>query len=262
MSQPAHDELPRSDQLLAVDAEVLPVAGALGVLRPARDDQAPGEQGASIARPAVLDGPTTQVDVLTFLHLLLTGRTRHALGPHLPNRSEHFQQLAAVLEAAGRLGLAQSGEQLPHLAQLPDILRPHAPGNALRGTEQIGQYRAVAMARPLEPQGRTLIAQHTVADQGHLQMRRNRNRDAPQRAARLQLREEFAQVSVLHGQTECTPQPKEPRRRCTAPRMPANQGFTLKGHPCCTAPLCRGSSIPGQKPAPSSPATSARVFLS
>ena len=63
MRQPTHDELALADELLAIDAQVLPQARAGHRLRPPRDHQAPSQQRPGVLGPAALDGQLAQVDL-------------------------------------------------------------------------------------------------------------------------------------------------------------------------------------------------------
>ncbi len=67
--QPAHDHLVAGDDLLAVDAQVLP-----RLVRPARDRQPPGDQRSRVFRPARLDRKPGQIDLGTLPDDLLARR--------------------------------------------------------------------------------------------------------------------------------------------------------------------------------------------
>src|SRR5690606_37669364 len=73
--EPAHDDLVAADDLLAVDAEVLPAA--LGM---PRGRQPPRDQRARVAGPAGLDRPRGKIDVVALdpnlLRLPLPGHAR------------------------------------------------------------------------------------------------------------------------------------------------------------------------------------------
>src|SRR6185369_8668562 len=66
MREPAHDDLVRSDDLLAVDAEILP-----RLVRPARDRESPGNQWSRVLRPAGLHRQAGKIDVLALPDELL-----------------------------------------------------------------------------------------------------------------------------------------------------------------------------------------------
>ena len=77
---------------------------------------------------------------------LIAGRAGAGLlGPHGEHLFDQRQLVPGVLEAAGRLGLAQEGEGLADLAQ---FLGPalHAPGDPFHGAEEVGQERHVVGA--------------------------------------------------------------------------------------------------------------------
>ncbi|MNS27505.1 hypothetical protein D3C72_594570 [compost metagenome] len=103
MRQPAHDQLVRPQQLLAVDAQVLP----LGV-GAARDHQAPGQQGRHVAGPAGLDRQAGQVHILAFPNHFLASRALHVLGAHVPQRGLQHRHLGqCIAQPLGRLGFTQ-----------------------------------------------------------------------------------------------------------------------------------------------------------
>ncbi len=80
----------------------------------------------------------------------------------------------------------------------------HAPGYALYGAEKINEDRhgvapAVAPHDVLEQHRRTLLGKEPRLDLGHLQMRRDRRRDAHQLPRRFEAGNEIAQRRVGHG---------------------------------------------------------------
>ena len=194
--QPAHDELVRPQQLLAVDAQVL----ALGV-GAARDHQAPGQERRHVARPAGLDRQAGQVHVLAFPDHFLAGRTLDVLGAHVPQRRLQHRDLGQrVTQALGRLGLAQRGQQLADVAQGADVVGAHAARHARRA-EQVGQHRhlrrAAVVLRVLEQQAGP-EAQHAVGNLGHFQARGDGRGDALEFAHAFELSEKVSKVAVFH----------------------------------------------------------------
>jgi len=135
MAQPAHDQLVAADDLLAIDAEVLAL-----LVRAAGDRQAPGDQRRHVARPAVLDRQFAQIDRLALLDHLLAGGVLEDLGRHADDLLVDRQLRPGVLEALGRLGLLEEGQQLADLAQGADVLGTHAQGHALGRAEQVAQH--------------------------------------------------------------------------------------------------------------------------
>jgi hypothetical protein len=201
--QPAHDHPVATDHLLAVDAQVLPL-----LERPARHHQAPGDQRRGVPRPTVLDRQLRQVDLVTLPHHLLAGRGAHLLGRHVEHLLQHRQLVPGVLQALGRLGLLEVGEQLADFAQrrapvaVGDVLA-HAHRHPLRGAEEVGEHgdglRHALGHRLLEQQGRPAGAQHTVGDLGHLEVGVDRGLDAAELATGFELGEEIAEVGVVHS---------------------------------------------------------------
>jgi hypothetical protein len=187
--QPTHDELVATDDLLSVDAEVLPL-----LVRPARDDQPPCDKRCRIAGPARLYGNAREVDVIPFPHNLLARRRRHLARRHVPHGLGHCPQLAGFTQAARRFGLFQRREESAHVTQFIERLRAHAQRHAARGAEQVCQYRHVvllcAVHRLLKDYRRTFGAQQTVTDFGHFQAWRHRPAHAAQFARALKLGEE------------------------------------------------------------------------
>ncbi|KAG0763668.1 hypothetical protein G6F22_018379 [Rhizopus arrhizus] len=98
--QPAHDQLVRPQQLLAVDTQVLPLG-----IGAARDHQAPGQERGHVAGPARLDRQAGQVHVFAFPDDFLAGRAFDVLGAHVPQgRHQHRHLGQRVAQALGRLG--------------------------------------------------------------------------------------------------------------------------------------------------------------
>ena len=203
MGEPAHDDLMTRDHLLAVNAQVLPATRIRTALRPPGDDQPPGDQRAGIARPTDLHGQQTQeVDVGPINQHLLTRCLTNRGRLHVPQRLDHVQQPACVLQPLGRLGLLEAGEHPTHIAQLTHLARTHAHGDPSGRAEQIGQRRhrvaALRIHGPLEPKRRPLAAQHAVAERSHVESRRDRFHYPPEFAFGLQPGTKLPEIAVLH----------------------------------------------------------------
>ncbi len=89
MREPAHDHLVARDDLLPIDAEVLPRARTRHVLRAARDDEAPRDQRARVVGPAGLHRQRGEVDVATLDDVSLARRAAHDARRHVAQRLHH-----------------------------------------------------------------------------------------------------------------------------------------------------------------------------
>jgi hypothetical protein len=89
----------------------------------------------------------------------------------VPQRLEQPAQAQHVLEAFGRLGLLEVGQQLAEGPQLPHIGHAHGARHPGRGAEQVAQHRHRVAGGLLEQQGRAVRTQGAVAQGGHLQNR-------------------------------------------------------------------------------------------
>jgi hypothetical protein len=157
--QPAHDDLVARQHLLAVDAQVLP-----RLVRPARDDQAPGDERRHVARPAVLHGQARQVHVRAFPHHLLAGGPRaHGVGRHVPQGLEQLPMPSMSLKplgASGSLRLASSSPKArssrTSATPMARATRPVVP-NRLPSTGMCGRWaaRTAGPGRPRAARGRT-----------------------------------------------------------------------------------------------------------
>lgn len=106
MGQPAHDEFVAADKLLAVNAQVL----AFGQ-RAFGNDQAPGNQGGYIARPAGLDGQAVKVNVIALKNDFLAGGVTMHFRSHVPKCGfQHGDLAKSIFQAFGCLGLTQGGQ--------------------------------------------------------------------------------------------------------------------------------------------------------
>ncbi len=202
MRQPAHDELVRAQQLLAIDAQVLP----LGV-RAARDDQAPGQKGRHIAGPAGLDRQAGQVHILAFPDNFLAGRALDVFRAHVPQRRFQHRHLGQrIAQALGGFGLAQRRQQFADIAQGADVVGAHAARHPGRRAEQIGQHRHLrrlaVVQRFFKQQGRAFGAQHAVGNLGHFQPGGHRRGNAFEVAHAFKLGEEVSKVAVFHYRSQ------------------------------------------------------------
>jgi hypothetical protein len=198
VGQPAHDDLPRPDHLLPVDAQVLPQPRLGHVLRAARHHQAPGDQRAGVTRPAGLHRQARQVDGVAFQHLGLARCLAQHRWLHVPHRLGHGQQLARVLQAARRVRLLQRRQQAAHVTQFQRRRCPHAQGHPFRCAEQVDQHGHAVAGRLREEHRGAAGAQQLVANGRHFQARRHRIGHALELAPLLQLGQEVAKVSVFH----------------------------------------------------------------
>ena len=203
MRQPAHDDFVARNDLLAVDAEVLPL-----LLRPARDDQAPGDQRRGISRPAGLHRQSRQIDIGALPHDVLTWRRTHHLGRHVEHLFEHRQFVPGILQTLRRLGFLEVGQQRADFAQacLPvgagavfAFPGGNAKGHPARRAEQVGQHRNGMPFGFFEKQSRSAGAQHAVGDFGHFQTGIDLHRNPLEFAKGFELRNEIAQIGIFHG---------------------------------------------------------------
>ncbi len=100
MRQPAHNQFILTNQLLTVDAEVLPL-----FMRTARHGQAPGNERGGIFGPALHDWDTRQIDRIAFHNLLLAGRAAQAFGRHVQDLLKLRQLIKEIAKSFWRLRL-------------------------------------------------------------------------------------------------------------------------------------------------------------
>ena len=194
MRQPAHDQAVLPDHLHAIDTEVLAF-----LVRPARDHQRPGDQRACIARPAGLHRQHAEVYIVFLENVLLTLAAPDHLRCHGEHLLEDRELVPGIAHALRRVGLAQEGEQLAHLAQFRGGAAAHAERHALFGAEEIGEQGHLRAAGLREEQRRAARAERPVADLGNLETRVHRRVDAFQLSGSFQRTDELAQIAVLHG---------------------------------------------------------------
>src|SRR5690606_18562569 len=132
----------------------------------------------------------------------------------------------------------------------------HAPGDALRRAEQIGQHRGAAglarVLRMLEQQGGAGGPQDPVADFGHFQVGGNGVRNALELALAFQLGDEVPEVAVFPAVSSIG----LPWRRANDYHTPHPDGWGCPCGPflsgCSTASwLCCGPSASSSTSAPS-----------
>ncbi len=138
MGKPAHDGFVGCDDLLTVNAEVLPFfAGSPG------DHKPPGDERSCIAWPAVLDWKTHQVDFFALKPMGLAGCLAHELWRHAPDLLEHGNLVPGVLQTTGCLRLFEQGQHTTDVAQGGWIIRTHAQGHAPCGAKEVHQGRVL-----------------------------------------------------------------------------------------------------------------------
>ncbi len=200
VTQPAHDQPVLAKLLLTIDSQVL-----ARLVRPLGHHQRPGHKRRHVARPAVLNRQTIEIDLIAFENDLLARRRTQRLRSHAHDLLEDRQLLPGILETFGRVGLLQESQQLAHLTQRFDVFLPHAHGHALRGTEQVPQHRHLATLDVLEQQRRPTGSQRAITDLGDLQVGIHLHRDTLQLTARLQRRDEVPQIVIFHGVARIPP---------------------------------------------------------
>ena len=195
--QPAHDELVAADDLLAVDAEVLPL-----LARTTGDGQAPGQQWADVARPAGLDRQLREVHRIALDHDLLARRLGDDFGRHRQDLFNQGQRLPGGAQALGRFGFFEEGQCLANLAQtVPPVLAldAHAQRHPLRRAEQVAEHGRAVARHVLEQNRRPAALEQAVAEFGHLEDRADRLLDTDELTGGLKVRDEVAQVAVFHA---------------------------------------------------------------
>ena len=202
MPQPAHQGRVPARHLHAVDADI----GAASRVR--GDNQRPGDQRRRLARPAPLDGEASEVDVGAGQHGLLTACVFHRARLHRHRGLEKRQHLHRLAPASGGVGLAKEGKLFPELAKRPRFA-PHAPGDALDRSEEVGQNRhfegrTVRLDGALENHRGAALGQQAGLDLGHFERGRDRGGNPNQPAFGFQPGDELAQIRVapdgnVHG---------------------------------------------------------------
>src|SRR2546430_10550968 len=132
VGKPSHDELVRSDELLAVYAEV-----QARLVRPARHRQSPRNEGPCVVGPARLDREARKVRVLSLPHHLLARSARNFLRGHVHHlSSDRNPALEHIAKSLGRLRFPEEREELSDIAQrlarVHAYLPTHGEGNAAR----------------------------------------------------------------------------------------------------------------------------------
>ena len=138
-------------------------------------------------------------DLRDFLDQLESRGLLRRIGAEVSPRLEMTEICDRTLKAGGPALLFErpTGSGMPVLGNL--FGTPERERHPLRRAEEIAQHRHRETGRALEQQRRPASLERPVADLGHLELRADFDRDAPQQAARLELVQEVSQVSILHG---------------------------------------------------------------
>ena len=242
--EPAHDDPVARDDLLAVDAEVLPAP-----VRPPGDDEGPGDERPRIVRPAGLYRPRAEVHRITLQHHLPARRGAGLARGHREDLPEDGKRLPRLAEVPGRVRLAEEGEELADLAKGLDVLHPHRPRDPAPGPEEVGEHRDPMPRRPLEEKRGAAAAQGPVAHRGHLEAGVDLGPHPHQIAGGLEARDEVPEVPVAvprrrggggeAGTELTTPSPRRGRPEPDADglRRPGRRGRAAPGR---SAPPSRG----------------------
>ncbi len=206
VGQPAHDGAVLAQHLHAIDAEivvVLPLGGG-----PLGHHQGPGDQRRRLAGPAGLDGQLGQVDLVAGPDDLLHRRLLHRGRAHGHDGLGQRQHVQSVLQAPGRFGAAQEGQQFADFAQVrgcgplaPFQRDPHGhPLDRAKQVDQAGHGRALAIGADdvLKQDRRPALFQQAAVDFGHLQNGGDGLRHPHQFAGGFQLGDEFPQRPIGH----------------------------------------------------------------
>lgn len=187
MRQPAHDELIFTNQLLTINAQILPL-----FMRPTGHGKPPGNERRSIFRPAGHNGNAVQIDVITRNNLLLTGRATKALRRHIQHLFELRKFVKEIAKAPRRFRFFQKGQQLTHFTQCGDIILPHPHRDALWRAKQVTEHRHGIAFRIFKQQRGSASTQRAVSNFGDFQVRVNFKRDAFKFALLFKQRQEVA----------------------------------------------------------------------
>ena len=187
--EPAHDDLVAADDLLAIDAQVLPV-----VERPARRREPPGDQRRDVVGPAGLNRPVGEIDGRAFDDDLLARRSANGFRRHVQDFFEERQRAPRFADAARRLRRAQRGEQPAELRQRLTAVVADRGRDSLLGAEQVAEHADTARARAREQQSGTALREHAARDLRELERRADGRVDRFELAAALEMGEKFAQI--------------------------------------------------------------------
>ncbi len=130
VGQPPHDEAIAANDLLAVDPQVLPL-----FLRPPSGDQRPRNKRPSVPRPAGLNGPAAEIDLVALQNDLPARRPAHGLGGHIKDLPESRQLLPGIPHTLRGLRLAQERQELADLPQRRAALGAHAERHPIPGAK-------------------------------------------------------------------------------------------------------------------------------
>src|SRR5712691_7074986 len=167
MGKPPHDEFVRSDQLLAIDAEVL-----TRLARPARYRQSPRDEGSRVFGPARLDRKARKVHILSLPHNLLARSARNFLRGHVHHlSSDRNPALEHVAKSLGGFRFLEEGQELSDVAQRLSWIRAwfcaHRKRDAARRAKQIAEHRDHVPLGLFKQQSRAARPEHAAADFGH-----------------------------------------------------------------------------------------------
>ena len=200
VGQPAHDDLARPDHLLAVDAQVLPQRAAAATACGPRVTTRPQViSGPASPGQQVCTGSAAEVDVRR-PRAPPPGRARWRCSAGFMSHSALaiVQQLAGVLQALGRLGLLQAGQQPADVAQLGRPTSAPMPRATRRGCRTDWSGTECCNRSGFSNSSAGPPARSTVADCRHFQARRHRFGHPVELAQRSSCADEVAQVAVLH----------------------------------------------------------------
>ncbi len=194
VGQPPHDHLVSCEDLLPVDAEVLPP-----LVRTPRHDEPPCDQRTCVTGPTGLDRKLREVDLSTLQHDLLARGRAHLPRRHVPQRCLEQRDLAErIPKPAWRLRFFQTGQQLPDLPEFPDVDGAHGLCDPTRRPEKICQDRHVKSGGALEQERWSPGTQRAVGNLRHFKLRRDRHADSAQFAGLVEAGQEVAQITVFH----------------------------------------------------------------
>ncbi len=187
--EPAHDDLVATDDLLAVDPQVLPV-----VERPARRREPPRDQRRNVVGPAGLNRPVGKIDGRAFDDDLLARRIADGFRRHVQDFFDERQRAPRFADAARRLRRAQRGEQPAELRQRLTAVVADRGRDSVLSAEQVAEHANTARARAGEHKSGPSLREHAARDLRELEHRADGCVDRFELTAALEMGEEFAQI--------------------------------------------------------------------
>ena len=139
-----------------------------------------------VAGPGAWQGQRVQIHRVTPQHRVVTRRQQVPLRSRTGHVPEQLRHRHAVAQIPGRLRLLQAAQLAPEGFEIPGLLHPHGPHHPLQGAEQVDGHGPGAADHVFEQQGRATHGQHAIGDGGHLQVRIDGCRNAPQLTALLE----------------------------------------------------------------------------